>query len=264
MLGLDVAAAAAAAGHAVTALDRAALDITDAGATARAVDRARPDAVVNCAAFTDVDGAETDRDAALRVNGDGAGNVAAAAAAVEATVLYVSSDYVFDGTKDTPYIESDPTGPASIYGESKLAGELATAAANPRHHIVRSSWLFGAGGRNFVATMLTLGADREEVTVVADQIGAPTYTPHLAAGLLEVLPSTAFGVHHMAAAGHCSWYEFAMAIFDRAGLRCRVLPTTTAAFARPAPRPAYSVLGSKRDDAIRLPDWRTGLGAYLA
>lgn len=265
MLGRDVAHAAAGAGHAVTALDHATLDVTDAGATTRAVEKAEPDAVVNCAAFTDVDGAETRCERAMAVNATGAGNVAAAAAAVGATVLYVSSDYVFDGAKASPYVESDPTAPASAYGASKLAGEVETAGANPRHHIVRSSWLFGAGGPNFVATMLRLGAQRDEVTVVRDQVGSPTHTPHLAAGLVELLEAqSAFGIHHMAAAGECSWYDFAMAIFDRAGLDCRVLPTTTEAFGAPAPRPAYSVLDSARDDAIALPHWSEGLEAYLA
>lgn len=264
MLGQDVCALAAAAGHEVLALDRAALDVTDARATARAVERGRPAVVVNCAAFTDVDGAEGQRAAAMAVNGDGAGNVAAAAAGGGASVLYVSTDYVFDGAKGAAYVESDATGPASAYGASKLAGERVTAAANPRHHIVRSAWLFGAGGRNFVATMLALGAQRDEVTVVEDQVGCPTYTHHLARGIVELLGSEAFGVRHMAAGGRCSWYDFAMAIFDRAGLDCRVLPTTTEAFARPAPRPACSVLESEREDAIRLPDWREGLDAYLA
>lgn len=266
MLGRDVVLAAEAAGHAVTALDRTALDVTDARATVRTVADAAPATVVNCAAFTNVDGAEAQRDEAMLVNAGGAGNVAAAAAAVGASVLYISSDYVFDGTKTSPYVESDPTGPASAYGASKLAGETETAGANPRNHIVRSSWLFGPGGRNFVATMLRLGAERDEVTVVRDQIGSPTYTPHLAAGVVELLEAgeAAFGIHHMAAAGECSWYDFAMAIFDRAGLDCHVAPTTTEAFGAPAPRPAYSVLHSERDDAIALPDWREGLEAYLA
>jgi dTDP-4-dehydrorhamnose reductase len=263
MLGRDVVRAAETANHEVVALDRRALDVTDASAVADAVERAHPHAVINCAAYTDVDGAESERDTALRVNGEGARNVAAGAAGAGAAVVYVSSDYVFDGTKGKPYLESDLTGPRSAYGASKLAGETETAAANPRHHIVRSSWLFGVYGPNFVATMLRLGAERDEVVVVRDQVGAPTYTVHLAEGLVRMLDSHVYGIHHMAAYGACSWYDFAVAIFARAGVSCRVLSTTTAELARPAPRPAYSVLGSESRDAIQLPVWSEGLDAYL-
>jgi dTDP-4-dehydrorhamnose reductase len=173
-------------------------------------------------------------------------------------VVYVSTDYVFDGTKREPYLESDPVNPRSAYGRTKLAGERATAEANPRHVIARSSWLFGAGGRNFVETMLGLGP---EVRVVDDQIGSPTFTGHLAEALVELARGEQFGVHHLAASGSCSWYEFAREIFARAGSDTRVQPCTTAEFPRPAPRPAYSVLGSERGH--RLPAWQEGLDAYL-
>jgi len=263
MLGQDVQRAAAHMNHEVTALDREALDITDAAAVERAFRRERPDAVVNCAAFTDVDGAEQAREAALRLNGEAAGIVAQAAAQSGASVVYPSTDYVFDGTSRRAYLESDPVGPQSSYGASKLAGEIATAEGNPRHFIVRTSWLFGLGGRNFVETMLEIGERDHRVTVVRDQVGAPTWTGHLAQGLLRLLETDAYGLHHMTAAGSCSWYDFAMAIFEDAGVRCSVLSTTTAEFARPAPRPAYSVLDTQWSDAIRLPEWRSGLGAYL-
>ena len=163
-------------GDDAVALTRAELDVTDAGAVRAAVAEARPDVVLNCAAYTNVDGAEAEAEHALRVNGEAAGIVAGAAPAV----LYVSSDYVFDGRKGEPYIESDATNPVSSYGRSKLAGELATASSNPRHFIVRSSWLFGSGGKNFVDTMLRVGRERDEARVVADQVGCPTYTGHLA------------------------------------------------------------------------------------
>lgn len=279
MLGRDVVRAAEAAGHDVTPLDRAALDVTDAAAARRAVAGARPDAVINCAAWTDVDGAEEAADEAMRVNGEAAGVVAAAAAEMGASVLLPSTDYVFDGAAPgvdpewsdsrrpapevRPYVESDPTGPLSSYGRSKLAGEEATAAANPRHFVVRTSWLFGRGGRNFVEAMLGR-AGGGEVRVVRDQVGSPTYTRHLADGLVRLAATEAHGVHHMAAAGHCSWHDFARAIFAEAGVECRVEATTTAALARPAPRPAWSVLDSERPGAIRLPGWREGLRAYLA
>lgn len=263
MLGQDVLRAAALANHEVKGLDRAAADVTDAGAVRTAVDAERPDAVINCAAYTNVDGAEEDRDAAMRGNAEGARNVAAAAAGVGASVVYPSSDYVFDGTKGSPYVESDDTGPISSYGESKLAGEVETATANPKHFVARTSWLFGTGGKNFVETMLGLADRMDEVSVVQDQTGSPTFTGHLAEGLVQLASTDAHGVHHVAAAGHCTWYDFAMAIFEDAGVDCRVKPTTTAEFVRPAARPAYSVLGTERSDPIRLPDWRAGLRAYL-
>jgi dTDP-4-dehydrorhamnose reductase len=263
MLGTDLVRAAMSAGHDVVALDRATLDITDAGAVRHAVGGARPDVVFNCAAWTDVDGAEVSEPEALRINGDGARNVAAAAAESGAAVVLPSTDYVFDGTADRPYVESDPTRPISAYGRTKLAGEQGAAAVNPRHFVVRTSWLFGLAGRNFVETMLGL-ADRGDVTVVSDQVGCPTYTPHLAEGLLRLSSTEQYGVHHMSADGHVSWHGFAQAIFEEAGVDCRVLPTSTAEFARPAPRPAWSVLGTEWPDAVPLPNWRDGLRTYLA
>jgi dTDP-4-dehydrorhamnose reductase len=247
MLGQDVVRATGGEG-----LARADLDVTDARAVRAAI--GPDDLVINCAAWTDVDGAEEHPDEALRVNRDGAGNVAVAAGAV----AYVSSDYVFDGRKRSPYLESDPTGPLSSYGRSKLAGERATAAANPRHWIVRSAWLFGAGGGNFVETMLRLGP---QVRVVDDQVGSPTFTVHLAETLAALVERDDFGVHHLAAAGSCSWYEFAREIFERAGRDVELSPCTTDEFPRRAPRPAWSVLGSERGH--RLPHWRDGLQAYL-
>jgi dTDP-4-dehydrorhamnose reductase len=264
MLGRDVVEAAQAAGHDVVGLSRAELDVADPAAVDRAVTGARPDAVVNCAAFTDVDGAEERHDEAMAVNGAGAANVAAAASEAGASVVHVSTDYVFDGTKPAPYVESDVPNPRSAYGRSKLAGERAVAAANPRHAIVRSSWLFGVGGRNFVATMLALGAERDEVSVVTDQVGCPTFTGHLGPVLVALAERGTTGLLHLAGAGHTSWHDLAVEIFREAGLDCRVLPSTTAESGRPAPRPANSVLLSERSDAPRLPSWRDGLAEYLA
>ena len=258
MLGRDVVAAAKGAGHEVTGLARGDLDITDPDAVRAAVEAAHPDAVVNCAAWTDVDGAEEHEADATRVNGEGAGNVAAAAP----YVVHVSSDYVFDGTASEPYREDDPTGPAGAYGRSKLAGELAVTAAGD-HAVVRSAWLFGVHGKNFVATMLRLAEDRDEVSVVADQIGCPTFTGHLAPALVEIAERRLTGVLHVAGGGSCSWHELAQATFDEAGADCRAVPVTTAEFPRPAPRPAWSVLRSTRPDAPALPPWREGLSAYL-
>jgi dTDP-4-dehydrorhamnose reductase len=263
MLGQDVVCAAEAAGHDAIALPRADLDITDRGAVDRAVSARRPEAVVNCAAWTDVDGAEEHEAAAHAVNATGAGHVAAAATSVGARLIHVSTDYVFDGRADRPYVESAATGPISAYGRTKLAGEHVVTDAGERHLIVRSSWLFGAAGRNFVETMLVLAGDRDDVAVVTDQIGCPTWTGHLAPALVALAAGQARGVMHVAGAGACSWYELANETFRRAGVACEVRETTTAAMPRPAPRPAYSVLESERPDAPRLPDWREGVAGYL-
>jgi dTDP-4-dehydrorhamnose reductase len=265
MLGQAVATAATRLGHDVVALSRAELDVTDADHLRRVIAAAEPRAVINCAAWTDVDAAETAEAAATAVNGAGAGNVARAAAETGARVVHISTDYVFDGTKSAPWVESDPVGPIGAYGRSKLAGEQEVAAAGGEHAIVRSAWLFGAGGRNFVDTMLALGGEHDEVSVVTDQVGSPTWTGHLAEAVIELAERRGdVGIFHAAGAGACSWYELAVEVFDRAGVRCRVLPTTAERYARPAPRPAYSVLGTERDAAPILPPWQEGVAAYLA
>lgn len=264
MLGRDLGMAARNAGHEVSACARTDLDITDAEAVRARLERDRPAVVFNCAAWTDVDGAEEAEEEATRINGKGAGIVAAAAADIGAEVVHISSDYVFDGSKREPYLEDDPTGPISAYGRSKLAGEEAVAAANKRHFIVRTSWLYGVGGRNFVETMLRLANDHDEVLVVSDQVGSPTYTWHLANGLIRLIQRAAYGIHHITADDSCSWFDFAREIFDQAGVECRVLSSTTEMLGRPAPRPAYSVMRSARNNAIELPSWRDGLAGYLA
>ena len=211
------------------------------------------DLVLHAAAWTDVDGAEADPEGARLVNVEGTRNVAA----LGAPVVYYSSDYVFDGSKREPYVESDEPRPLSVYGQTKLKGEREVREG----WIVRSSWLFGWTGRNFVRTMLDLGREREEVSVVADQVGSPTYVGHLAAATQELLLRP-HGVWHLAAQGECSWAEFAGAIFEEAGLDCRVCEISTDELGRPAPRPAYSVLRSEKS-APELPHWREGLRACL-
>ncbi|HYC80571.1 MAG TPA: dTDP-4-dehydrorhamnose reductase [Solirubrobacterales bacterium] len=264
MLGRDLMLAAGNAGHDVVGFGRAELDVTDAAAVGRKFELERPDVVINSAAWTDVDGAESAEEAAFAVNGAGAGNVAAAAAELGAAVVYVSTDYVFDGAKRAPYVESDQPAPLSAYARTKLAGEEATIAANKRHFVVRAGGLFGIGGNNFVETMLRLGAVQSEVTVVRDQVASPTYTWHLAYGIVRLIEGVEFGIHHMAAAGECSFYDFAREIFEQAKLDCKVLSVTSEEFGRPAPRPPYSALTSQREHPIRLPSWRDGLAGYLA
>jgi dTDP-4-dehydrorhamnose reductase len=210
---------------------------------------------LHAAAWTDVDGAEADPEGARRVNVDGTRNVVA----LGAPVVYYSTDYVFDGTKREPYVESDEPNPLSVSGRTKLEGEREVGDG----WIVRSSWLFGWTGRNFVRTMLRLGEERDEVSVVADQVGSPTYVGHLAEATRDLL-QLSHGTWHIAAEGECTWAEFARAIFEEAGLDCRVREITTEELGRPAPRPPYSVLRSERAEAPRLPHWREGLRACLA
>jgi dTDP-4-dehydrorhamnose reductase len=264
MLGSDFVRAANYWNHDVVPLTYADLDVGDSGAVWRTLAREKPDVVVNCAAFTDVDGAQDGLDAAWRVNVEGARFVALGAAEVGASIVYPSTDYVFDGLKGEPYVESDATHPLSVYGQTKAAGEAETAEANQRYYIVRSSWLFGTSGRNFVETMLTLGRDQGDVVVVRDQVGCPTYTAHLADALVRLIDTEAYGIHHIAAAGECSWFEFAEEIFRQSALEVRMMSMTTSELSRPAPRPPYSVLTTERNEAIYLPDWQEGLAAYLA
>jgi dTDP-4-dehydrorhamnose reductase len=212
------------------------------------------DLVLHAAAWTDVDGAEKDPAAAELVNVNGTRNVVA----LGAPVVYYSTDYVFDGSKRQPYVESDEPRPLSVYGRTKLDGEREVREG----WIVRSSWLFGWTGTNFVRTMLRLGAERDEVSVVADQRGSPTYVGHLAEATRKLLDLPG-GVWHVAAEGECTWAEFARAIFEEAGLSTRVREITTEDLGRPAPRPAYSVLRSEREGAPPLPHWREGLRACL-
>ena len=229
---------------------RAELDVTESIALGYT-----PGLVLHAAAWTDVDGAEADEVGALRSNVEGTRNVVT----LGAPVVYYSTDYVFDGAKREPYVESDEPAPLGAYGRSKLLGERAVRDG----WIVRSSWLFGWSGHNFVRTMLRLGAERDEGRVVDDQRGAPTYVGHLAAATRELLALPG-GVWHMAAEGDATWAEFATAIFAEADLSCRVVPISTEELGRPAPRPAHSVLRSEREGAPQLPHWREGLRECLA
>jgi dTDP-4-dehydrorhamnose reductase len=222
------------------------------------VSQAGFDLVLHAAAWTDVDGAEDDPQEASAVNVGGTAHVAA----LDAPLVLFSTDYVFDGRKREPYVESDAPNPLSAYGRTKLHAE---AAAGRDAWIVRTSWTFGPTGRNFVRTMLALAAERDEVAVVEDQRGAPTYVGHLAAAVRELVDSDApRGVWHLTAQGDCTWADFAEAIFEEAGLETRIRRISTAELARSAPRPAYSVLRTERAGAPRLPHWREGLRECLA
>ncbi len=240
----------------VVALTRDGWDVTQPANDT--VSRGEFDLVLHTAAWTDVDGAEADPQGAAAVNVAGTAH----AAALRLPLVTFSTDYVFDGGKRTPYVESDGPNPMSAYGRTKLHAE---AAAGPNGWILRTSWLFGATGHNFLLTMLRLGAEHDEVTVVDDQRGSPTYVGHLAGTVRRLVDDEVpKGLWHVAATGDCTWADFAEAIFEEAGLDCTVRRITTAELARPAPRPAYSVLRSERAGAPQLPHWREGLRACLA
>jgi dTDP-4-dehydrorhamnose reductase len=239
----------------VVALSREDWDVTTPPRSSRVTEGL--DLVLHTAAWTDVDGAEADPDAAAAVNVGGTERVAA----LGTPLVAFSTDYVFDGRKREPYVESDAVNPLSAYGRTKLDGE---AAAGGSAWIVRSSWLFGPTGHNFVRTMLRLAAERDEVSVVDDQRGCPTFVDHLAAAVRELVDSDrALGIWHLAAGGDCTWADFAEAIFEDAGVRCSVRRVGTRDLRRPAVRPAYSVLRSERPGAPVLPHWREGLRACL-
>ena len=242
------------------------IDITDAASISRVLDESQPDLVINCAAFTRVDDAETHVDEAMRVNGEGAGNVASAAASRGAKVVHISTDFVFDGEKESPYVETDVPRPLSIYGRSKLEGERRVAAAAEDHLIVRTSWLYGPGGRNFVTTILELAGKQDELRVVDDQRGCPTYTRDLARAIWALCKADARGIVHAAGRAACSWYEFACEIVRRLPLDAEVTAVTSDEFKRPAERPANSVLDTSRLrdlTGFEFPHWTESLADYL-
>ena len=230
------------------------------------VQRGQPDWIVLAAAYTDVDGCETNRDLAFEVNCRGALNVARAAKRHGCRLLFLSTDYVFDGTKSTPYATGDPRAPRSVYGQSKCEAEMQLSQLLPECCIVRTSWLFGTGGKCFPDTILKLAASRTQVEVVGDQRGSPTYSVDLARAILQLCRNGASGIVHATNQGECSWYEFAKEIISMAGLDTVVRETTSDKFVRPAERPKYSVLSleSLQKYGISMPDWRDALRRYLA
>lgn len=278
MLGQDLVPALRERGHEVLPLARADLDVTDLAAVRAAVQTLRPHVVANCAAWTRVDDAESHPDAAFRVNALGPRNLAVACYEAGAALLHISTDYVFDGRKGAPYREFDLPAPLGVYGASKRAGEELVRSLCPRHWIVRTQWLYGAGGPNFVRTILRLARERleaagpgrppEPLAVVNDQTGSPTYTRDLARALADLVSSPAYGTYHLTNQGACTWYEFARTILTLAGMGAvEVRPVATAELGRPASRPAYSVLENhlwRVEGRVPLRPWAEALAAFLA
>ena len=260
MLGSAVLAEARARGHEAAGADLPELDLSSDDAVRAVVDGHAPDAVIHCAAWTDVDAAEADEARAFRINAEGTARLVAASP----YVLAMSSDYVFPGGagRDRPYVESDPTDPATAYGRSKVAAERAVLEPGG-HAILRAQWLYGAGGKNFVDTILRLAREQGEVRVVADQVGSPTWTGHVAPALLDLAERRATGLFHAASAGAATWHDLATEAVRAAGLDTPVVAVGSDELGRVARRPAYSVLGTERADGVTMPPWREGVAAHL-
>jgi dTDP-4-dehydrorhamnose reductase len=243
------------------------LDITNIDLVIKTMENLNPNVVIHAGAYTKVDLAETEPEEAYRINAVGTRNIAVASEAIRAKLAYVSTDYVFDGMSHIPYDEFHSTNPSSIYGKSKLAGEQLVQSLHSQYFIIRTSWVYGIHGNNFVKTMLRLAQEKESVSVVNDQIGSPTYTIDLSKCIADLLQTQKYGIYHVSNSGHCSWYEFAVAIFEEAGMNIQVVPVSTEAFPRPAKRPPFSILDHK---ALRLNDfpemrnWRDALKAFIA
>ncbi|SMF68314.1 dTDP-4-dehydrorhamnose reductase [Paenibacillus uliginis N3/975] len=271
-LGQDIARIFNLAGHEVFSYGREELNITDLDQCLQVISIRRPDLIIHCAAYTAVDAAETDVEAAYVVNAIGTRNMALVAEKFDAKIVYISTDYVYSGTSERPYIEYDSPDPQSVYGKSKLAGEQMVQSFCSRWFIVRTSWLFGLHGNNFVKTMLRLGQEEPLLKVVNDQKGSPTYTVDLAQFLLNLISTEKYGVYHASNSGSCTWYEFTGAIFEEAReqlgltITAELQPCATAEFPRPAPRPANSVmdhLAIRLNQLEGLPHWRDGLNQFM-
>jgi len=242
------------------------LDITDKKEVMDVICAEKPDIVINSAAYTDVDGCEENQDLAYSVNGEGVRNLALACKEVDCALVHISTDYVFDGTARDPITEDGEIGPISVYGKSKLEGEKAIQEILEKYFIVRTAWLYGINGGNFPKTMLELAENHSEITVVYDEVGTPTYTPDLAYGISQLIETDHYGIYHLTNSGSCSWCEFARLIFEIAGRDVKVVPVTAAEFARPAPRPSYSVLENKNwvgNGFEPLRDYKEAIKEYI-
>jgi dTDP-4-dehydrorhamnose reductase len=264
MLGMDVVSLFKESCD-VIGLGRSELDITDLDQCLHVINKHQPDVIVHCAAYTSVDLAESEEDIAYAVNAYGTRNLAIAAERVGSKICYISTDYVFDGTSSKPYKEYDNTNPINVYGKSKRAGEILVQSLSTKYFIVRTSWLYGLHGNNFVKTMLRLAESHQQLTVVDDQIGSPTFTEDLALFLLQLVATEKYGIYHASNSGSCSWYEFAKAIFEERGIDVEVIPCSTKEFPRPASRPRYTVmdhLGIRVNGFGGLRSWKEKIGSF--
>ncbi len=265
-LGTDVISELEKNGIEAVGADLPELDITDSEAVERFVSESKADAVIHCAAFTNVDIAETDKEICRRVNAYGTLNIARSCAKHNMKILYISTDYVFSGEGDVPFETDSPTKPCNYYGESKLAGEKAVTENCDKYFIVRISWVFGENGKNFVKTMLRLSKERKEITVVNDQIGSPTYTKDLSKLLCNMVVTEKYGTYHASNEGFCSWAEFASKIMELSGEKTKIIPVTSDEYKSVAKRPSNSRLSkSSLDDSgfARLPHWQDALERFL-
>jgi dTDP-4-dehydrorhamnose reductase/dTDP-4-dehydrorhamnose 3,5-epimerase len=265
-LGYDVVKRCESLGFNVVGVDIDNFDITDCEATAKYIVDCNPDVVVHCAAYTAVDKAESDREKCFRINELGTENIAKAVKNIDASMVYISSDYVYGGIGDTAYTPDSKLAPLNVYGESKLAGEVVAAKHLDKLFIIRTSWVFGLNGNNFIKTMLKLASERDELNVVADQIGSPTYTPDLAKLIVDMIQTEKYGTYHASNENYCSWYEFANEIFKFAGKNIKVNKATTESYITPAKRPKNSRLDKTCLDKAgfeRLPSWQNAMERYI-
>ena len=242
------------------------MDITDPEKCRSVIGQARADAVIHCAAYTAVDAAEDQAELCRRINGEGTRNVAEACRDAGVKLMYISTDYVFDGQGTRPWEPDDERAPLNVYGQTKYEGELAIEELLDRYYIIRIAWVFGAAGKNFIKTMLRLGKEKGAVSVVDDQVGSPTYTYDLARLLVDMVQTEHYGRYHATNEGECSWYEFACEIFRQAGLKVQVTPVSSEAFAARAKRPANSRMSKEKlteKGFVRLPDWQDALKRFL-
>lgn len=265
-LGYDVVKELTKRGLEAVGVDIEEMDITDAESVNRVISQATPDAVIHCAAYTAVDAAEENEAVCRRVNADGTRNIAAVCRKLDIKMLYISTDYVFDGEGERPWEPADERSPKSVYGQTKYEGELAVQELLDKYFIIRIAWVFGINGKNFVKTMLQLSENHDTLRVVNDQFGSPTYTYDLARLLVDMVLTEKYGIYHATNEGFCSWYDFASAIFEEAGIDMKVLPVSTEEYGAKANRPANSRMSKEKLTEAgfeRLPDWRDALKRYI-
>ncbi|WP_449623021.1 dTDP-4-dehydrorhamnose reductase [Robertmurraya sp. Marseille-Q9965] len=265
-LGTDLVQLLSNNGYEVFGFGREELDFTNIENVKEVFQSIKPDVVIHSGAYTKVDLAESEPDEAYLVNAIGTRNIATVANDLHAKLLYVSTDYVFNGTSTAPINEFEPNDPIGVYGKSKLAGENFVKHLHSRFYIVRTSWVYGLNGNNFVKTMLKLGSEGKELSIVHDQVGCPTFTIDLAKKIMELIQTDKYGTYHISNSGQCSWFEFAQAIFEEANMDVRINPCTTKDFPRPAPRPAYSVfdhMGLRLNGFSEMPHWKDSLKEFM-